>query len=322
MKTKVLQLLRNHRDDYLSGEKISALLSCSRTMVWKYIDALRKEGYEIEAISNKGYKFIGEPDRLSEHEVLSRLDPDTFVQKVVYEDLAESTQQLAHALVHAGAETGTVVIANQQTSGRGRLGRNWYSPANTGIWMSLILKPDMEIRKAPQLTLVAAVAAARAVRQVCGIDADIKWPNDLLLHNKKIAGILTEMQAEMDQMKSVVIGIGMNVNEISFPSGVHEVATSLKKETGKCFKRADIVVSILNEFQWLYDAYLTKGFPFIKPLWEARAVTIGKEITAKTHKDTIVGTAEGIDDEGVLLIKDKAGHHHRIYSADIEAAND
>ncbi|MDQ0257446.1 BirA family biotin operon repressor/biotin-[acetyl-CoA-carboxylase] ligase [Evansella vedderi] len=318
MKGKVLQLLRDHRDDFLSGERISEELSCSRTMVWKYIDSLRKEGYEILAVSNKGYQLKGESDVVSVHAIESRLIRDSMFQHINYEESAVSTQISAHKLDAEGALAGTVVVANEQTGGRGRLGRSWYSPPDTGIWMSMILRPEVELREAPQITLVTAIAVVRGIEKATDIEVDIKWPNDLLLCGKKIAGILTEMQADPDRVNSVIVGIGINVNQTSFPEDVKGVATSLSAMTGKIYHRAAIIAEILNEFQWLYDTYLTKGFSFLKPLWEARAVTIGKKIIARTPKESIEGIAEGIDEEGVLLLRDNNNKLHRIYSADID----
>ncbi|UCZ54805.1 biotin--[acetyl-CoA-carboxylase] ligase [Bacillus shivajii] len=320
MKANVLQLLRDEEGNYISGAKISEALNCSRTMVWKYIDALRKEGYEIEAVSNKGYCLIKEYDRLSKHELLSRLTDHSIFSDVIYEESTPSTQIIAQAAANEGVCEGTVVIADEQVSGRGRLGREWYSPPETGIWMSMILRPKVDFRRAPQLTLVTAVAVVRAIEHVTKLEAEIKWPNDLLLNGKKIAGILTEMQADPDQIKAVIIGVGINVNHRSFPEGIEDIATSLANESDRTFNRAELIAQILKEFEWLYDAYLTKGFSFIKPLWEARSNTIGRMIKARTANDVIEGFAEGIDEEGVLLLRDKTGDRHNIYSADIDIA--
>ncbi|ADU30164.1 biotin--[acetyl-CoA-carboxylase] ligase [Evansella cellulosilytica] len=317
MKAKVLQLLRTCEDHFVSGEHISNQLSISRTMVWKYIDALRKEGYVIKAVSNKGYHLVEEMDVVNEHAIRSRLEVDAIFQNIIYEDTVTSTQQVAYKLLGEGAPHGTLIVANEQTSGRGRLGREWYSPANTGIWMSLIMRPNIEMQQTPQLTLVAAVALARAIKEATNYDVQIKWPNDLIFNGKKIAGILTEMQSDPDRVKSVIIGIGINVNQQTFPESIANIASSLSLETRETFHRVAIIEHFLREFQWLYHTYLEKGFSFIKPLWEARAISIGEEILAKTANGELKGVAEGISDEGVLLLKDSEGNSHRIYSADI-----
>lgn len=319
MKGNVLRLLRQNRHQFISGEKISEELQCSRTMVWKYIDALRKEGYEIEAVSNKGYQLKNEPNEqeISEHAIISRLDEGNMFHTVVVYDIVESTQNEAIKLINEGATSGTVVIAEEQRSGRGRLGRNWFSPTRTGIWMSLVVKPNIPIHRAPQLTLLTAVAAARGVEQITNVDVEIKWPNDLLINGKKVCGILTEMQADPDKINAVIIGIGLNVNQQEFPLELKEIATSLSKETNNTFSRIEIISSILHEFHWLYEEFVKNGFSIIKPLWEAKCHTLGKKITATTMQEEITGIALGIDDDGVLLLRDENGKIHKIYSGDI-----
>ncbi|MBU9714622.1 biotin--[acetyl-CoA-carboxylase] ligase [Evansella tamaricis] len=322
MLVRVLQLLRDNQHQFLSGEKISEELGCSRTMVWKYIESLRKEGNEILAVSNKGYQLIGETDQLSEHEIKSRLMEDSLFKHVHFKDNVDSTQIVAQRLVNEGAHTGTIVIANEQTLGRGRLGREWFSPPDTGIWMSIIVRPEIELREAPQLTLVTAVAVARAISNVTDLEVGIKWPNDILINGKKVVGILTEMQADPDRVNSVIIGIGINTNQEKFPNELKKIATSLSMEKGKKINRAELIIQILKEFEWLYDAYLTMGFQFIKPLWEARAVSIGKRVKAVTTKEVFYGMAIGIDDQGVLLLEDDDGKIHPVYSADINHTMD
>ncbi|MFA9556177.1 biotin--[acetyl-CoA-carboxylase] ligase [Evansella sp. AB-rgal1] len=320
MKAKVLQVLRE-ADEFVSGEKISNTLSCSRTMVWKHIDALRKEGYEIVAVSNKGYKLTGEINNVSEHAISSRLQVDSMFQRVVYETVVDSTQTIANKLINEGIQSGTIVVANEQTGGKGRLGRSWHSPENTGVWMSLILQPEIEIRHAPQLTLVMAVAVVRAITNVTNLEGKIKWPNDILLNGKKVSGILTEMQADPDRIKSVVIGIGLNVNQQEFPEELSEIATSLSIESRKLYNRTEMIVQIVKEFEWLYQVYLEKGFLFIKPLWELHSMTIGKRVNIHTMREVIVGIAKGIDEDGVLIVTDQDGVDQRIISGDIQFAN-
>lgn len=320
MKGKVLKLLRENEHTFLSGEKISRELNCSRTAVWKHIDALRKEGFDIIATQNKGYQLRKSETLLSEHDLYSRVKGNKLFDNVIYHSSVSSTQTVAHQLVNEGAGEGTVVVADEQTEGRGRLGRVWKSQRRSGIWMSLVLKPNINIRQASQLTLVTAVAVTRALREKTGLNVEIKWPNDLLINGKKLVGILTEMQADPDRVQSVIIGIGVNVNHDFFSGEVSSIATSLKLEAGQTFDRAEVIGSILSEFSWLYETYLTKGFSLIKPLWEAHSLSIGKKIIARRQKDSIEGEAIGITDEGVLLLKDKNGETHHIYSADIDFA--
>ena len=202
------------------------------------------------------------------------------------------------------------------------MGKNWQwvSPKGTGIWMSLILKPDIPIFQAPQLTLLSAVAAVQGIEQATGAKPEIKWPNDLLMNGRKVSGILTEMQAEADGIHSVIIGIGINVNQqqSDFPAELQTIATSLAIETGTRQSREACMAAILAQFESLYSRYCESGFSEIKHLWEKHAISIGKVVTAVTARERITGTALGITDEGVLLVKDEGGSVHRIFSADIE----
>ncbi|PYZ98395.1 bifunctional biotin--[acetyl-CoA-carboxylase] synthetase/biotin operon repressor [Alteribacter lacisalsi] len=318
MKSTLLSLLRTGEGEFVSGEKISDQLGCSRTAVWKHIDALRKEGYTVEAAPKKGYRLAGEPDTLSVHQLKSRLPEPSFVKDILHYPSIHSTQETAHLLASEQAEEGTIVLADEQTKGKGRLGRQWHSPPETGIWMSLILRPDIEVRSAPQLTLLTAVAVVRGIKESLGLDPEIKWPNDILFNGRKAAGILTEMQAEPDRVHAIIVGLGLNVNQDYFPDELADIATSLRLEKGEKVSRTDVLEAILKEWDWLYRMFLKEGFSSVKPLWEAHALTMGKEITARTPRETLKGVAVGIDDAGVLLLRTKDGKLHHIYSADIE----
>ncbi|TMW73570.1 biotin--[acetyl-CoA-carboxylase] ligase [Alteribacter natronophilus] len=318
MKSTLLSLLRTKDGEFVSGEKISEQLGCSRTAVWKHIDALRKEGYHVEAAPKKGYRLSGEPDTLSVHQLESRLAETSFIKKVLHYPTIHSTQDTAHQLASEQAGEGTLVLSDEQTKGKGRLGREWHSPPGTGIWMSLILRPDIEVRNAPQLTLLTAVAVVRGIKQSVGLEPEIKWPNDILFNGKKAAGILTEMQAEPDRVHAIIVGLGLNVNQDFFPPELEHIATSLRMEKGKKVGRSDVLQAILEEWDWLYSLFLKEGFAAIKPLWEAHALTMGREISARTPKETLKGIAVGIDEAGVLLLRTKDGKLHHIYSADIE----
>ncbi len=321
MKSKLVQLLRENQGFFLSGEKISIELNCSRTAVWKHVNALRKEGYVIEAVSNKGYQLMQNEDLLSKHAILSRVKDNPLFHHIAFYDSVTSTNTIAHKLINEDVKEGVVVVADEQTAGKGRLGRKWASPKRSAIAMSIILKPKLDFRQAPQLTLVAAVAVTRAVKIVTGLELEIKWPNDLLIKGKKVCGILTEMQADSDRIQSIIIGIGLNVNQQHFSEELVDLATSLQKEGDRVFDRAELIAAILKEFTWLYETYITKGFSFIKPLWEAHEITIGKEVVARSASNTKTGIAIGIDEEGVLLLQDDDQDVHRIYSADISFEN-
>lgn len=320
MKEALLHMLSENEGEFVSGQEISNKLSCSRTAIWKHISELRKSGYTIEAVQKRGYRLVTSPNLVTAEEVSLYTGNGTFGKKITYKSSVKSTQEIAHSLAREGAAEGSIVLADEQTGGRGRLGRAWQSPAGTGVWMSLILKPNIPLQKAPQLTLLIAVAASKAIEKVTGLEAAIKWPNDILINGKKTAGILTELQAEADSIHSVIVGIGMNVNQESkhFSDEIAQIATSLSIEGGQTYKRAEIIGVLLQEIEMLYHQYLEKGFGVIKLLWEARAFSLGKRITARSVSGSITGYAKGITEEGVLLLEDDMGQVHSIYSADIE----
>ena len=305
---------------YISGQELADFTGCSRTAIWKHIEDLRKEGYTVEAVRNKGYRITAAPEKVTPDEIFLTLNTAGLGRNIHYEESVPSTQPIARRLAGEGAPEGTLVTAEEQTAGKGRLSRSWHSPKYSGIWMSLILRPEIPFQNAPQLTLVAAAAIARAVEKETGIKPEIKWPNDLLINRKKITGILTELQAESDRIHSVIIGVGMNVNQDpeDFPAELKEIATSLSAESGKKFNRARIISGILFEFEALYEQFLKEGFLPVKQIWESYAVSLGKEIKATLVNGVICGRAAGITDEGVLLLEDHDGKIHSIYSADIE----
>lgn len=320
IRKKLLEAFSQSEEEFISGQKIAELTGASRTAVWKHIEDLRKDGYKVEAVRRKGYRIISIPEKMSADSIRLHLRTTKLGQHIHYFDRVESTQKVANDLANNGAVEGTIVVADEQTMGRGRLARQWHSPKYTGIWMSLILKPNLPIHKAPQLTLLTAVAVVQAISEVAGISAEIKWPNDILVSGKKATGILTEMQAEADGIHSIVIGIGINVNQDAedFSEDIREIATSLSIESGKKHQREEMICSVLDKIEKLYNVYITSGFSPIKTLWESYAVSIGKQITATTMNSKIRGIALGITDDGVLLLKDDHGQVHSIYSADIE----
>ncbi|OEH93425.1 biotin--[acetyl-CoA-carboxylase] ligase [Bacillus solimangrovi] len=320
MRKELLDIFSQHEGEFISGQKISNLLGCSRTAVWKHIEELRKDGYELEAVQRKGYRIIGTPDKISENAIRLGLRTTKIGQNIHYEDSVDSTQKIAHQLANSEAPNGTIVVSDEQTLGRGRLDRTWYSPKGTGIWMSVILRPNIQMHKAPQLTLLTAVSVVRGIKKSTGIECQIKWPNDILINEKKCVGILTEMQADADRIRAVIIGIGINVNHRTdhFPEELQQIATSLAIEKGEEINRASVMQAILKEMEDLYEDYLKEGFSLVKTLWEANAVSIGKRIRARMMNETVEGYAKGITGDGVLLLETDDGKIRQIYSADIE----
>lgn len=324
IRQKLLAIFADHPNEFISGQMISEELGCSRTAVWKHIEELRKAGYELEAKQKKGYRIIKIPDKISGNEIKLGLETKKIGQFIHYEESVSSTQKIAHQLANEGCREGTIVVAEEQTKGKGRLDRQWHSPKYTGLWFSVILRPNIPPYEAPQLTLLAATSIVSALHKVTGLPCEIKWPNDILIEGKKLVGILTELQADADRIQAVIIGIGVNVNQqqSDFPAELAEKATSLQIASGgKKWKRAQILQAILLELELLYEQYLEHGFSVIKTLWETYSNTIGNHIIARTLQGELAGKAKRITDEGVLIVEDERGIEHRIYSADIEISS-
>ncbi len=317
-KHELLKRLFEANGQPVSGQEIADAFGLSRTAIWKYVKELEKEGYEIGTIRKKGYYLVTVPDRVNEANVKKYLQTNLYGSTIHYFDTCESTQFIAHKEAQSGAPDGTVIISEEQTSGKGRMSRPWASAAQKGIWMSIILRPKLTPQQAPQMTLVAAVAVTRAIQEVTGIEPSIKWPNDILVDGKKVTGILTELQADPDRIKAVILGIGMNVNQTDFPSDLETIATSLKMILGKSVNRAQLIAKILQFLEQYTKLYETEGFVPIKLLWESYSNTAGRRIRAVMLNETIEGTALGISNDGMLELKLDDGTVRGIYSADIE----
>jgi BirA family transcriptional regulator, biotin operon repressor / biotin---[acetyl-CoA-carboxylase] ligase len=318
-RNRLIRVLQEHEGAYVSGQYLSDQLGISRAAIWKHMKALEADGYEIDAVPRKGYQVRQSPDKLSKNTLNWQLDTSWIGRKIIFEKELDSTQILAKALADQGAAHGTVVLADQQTSGKGTKGRSWHSPAGTGIWMSLIIRPDFGPREAAQLTLAAAVALTRAFRKE-GIDAGIKWPNDIYLNEKKLAGILTEMQAEQDCIHHIVLGIGINVNqaETDLPPDIRDKATSLHIETQKEWKRQELIHLIWKELESVYALYTTAGFASIREEWMQLASRLGRRVKVTTPTAVFEAVFQGIGEEGELILEKTDGVTQRIYSAELE----
>ena len=226
MKSEILRLLKES-DDYISGQQMCDRFHVSRTAVWKAIEQLKKEGYEIEAVRNRGYRLLESPDIMSEAEIRSLMDTEWAGKNIVYFDEIDSTNNRAKELGEKDGAHGTLFVADRQVAGKGRRGRVWESPKGISIYMAFLLRPDLIPTKAPMLTLVMAQSVAEGIREVTGMETGIKWPNDIVMNKKKVCGILTEMSTEIDYINYVVIGVGINVNQKVFDEELKEKATSL-----------------------------------------------------------------------------------------------
>jgi len=320
VKNEFLKRLYEADGQPVSGQEIADEFGLSRTAIWKYVKDFEKEGYEIGTVKKKGYYLITVPDRVNEANVKKYLKTKSYGQRIDYVETCSSTQILAHDEAQNGAPDGTVIIAEEQTSGKGRMSRPWSSADRKGIWMSVITRPSLTPQQAPQMTLVAAVAVTQAIHSVTGLNPYIKWPNDILFDGKKITGILTELQADPDRVKAIILGIGINVNQTidEFPVELKNIATSLLIIGGKVVNRAELIAKTLEYLEVYTEIYVTNGFSPIKLLWEGFSNTTGRRIRAIMLNETIEGIALGISDDGMLELKLDDGTIRGIYSADIE----
>ncbi|GKX28359.1 bifunctional ligase/repressor BirA [Vallitalea longa] len=317
MKEKIIELL-NRADDYISGEEISKHLGVSRTAVWKVINHLREEGYEIESVTRKGYRLVSSPDILNEEELHYNLNTNVIGNKIISYDSVDSTNQQAKKLALEGAGEGTVVIAEEQTAGKGRRGKNWVSPPKTGIWMSIILRPDIMPENASMLTLVAGLAVCKAIREITSLEASIKWPNDIVVSGKKICGLLTEMNSEIDYVNFVVVGIGINVNIEEFPPELDKMATSLMIEGNQIYKRKRIINKTLEIFEVYYKKYLeTEDLTNIIAEYNECCINIGRNVKVTSRSQNLKGIVKEVTRKGELIITDPQGEDIEITSGEV-----
>ena len=302
MKEEILRLLRS-ADGYISGQELCNRFGVSRTAVWKAINQLKEAGYEIEAQQNKGYRLMAAPDLMTEAEIKSLMHTEWVAKEVLYFDTIDSTNIKAQELAEKGYPSGTLVVADKQESGKGRRGRSWVSPSGTGIFMTLMIKPDINPNNASMLTLVAALAVAKAITSVTGEEALIKWPNDIVVNGKKVCGILTEMNAQFDYINHIVIGIGINVHNESFPEELQDHAGSLLLECGKRVHRADLIEAFLEEFERLYAIYLkTEDLSALQEEYDQLLVNRGRQVRVLDPKEPFEGKAMGITKKGELIV--------------------
>jgi BirA family biotin operon repressor/biotin-[acetyl-CoA-carboxylase] ligase len=317
--TALLQLFELHPGEYVSGESISQKLGVSRTAIWKQIRKLEAAGYRFEASRRLGYRLIDIPDILSADELASRLKSNVFGKKVQLFESVESTQNIARSAAEDGAPEGTLVIAEQQLNGRGRMGREWVSPRGKGVWMSMVLRPSLPIQFAPQLTLLTAVALCRSLKRITALPIGIKWPNDLLIDGKKISGILLESAAEDERLTFVIAGIGISVNleEDDYPAELLEKATSLRMAGNKKIDRIDVITDFLMEWEQLYFLYQEQGFSPIVTIWEALSFSLGKPARLITPQGDLVGVPIGLDESGAIRIQLADGSIKPVFSAEM-----
>ena len=316
---KILSALRENSCG-VSGAQLAEQLKISRAAVWARIEELRRVGYEIQAGPHFGYRLVRSPDALHADDLLARLGKTKVVGRdiQVFEQTT-STNDVIEILARDGVKEGVVVFAESQTKGRGRLGRKWMSPTHKGLWFSILLRPDLRPQEATQLTVASATALRRAIAAETGLQPEIKWPNDILIGGKKVAGILTELSAEVDRVKHIILGIGVDVNLDAgeLPAELRKNATSLKIESGEVISRAEMAVAILRELDLDYARIGGGKFPAVADEWESGCATIGKNVTIHIGDRKIRGCAESLDDDGALLVRTEHGHLERIIGGDV-----
>lgn len=317
MKNKVLRMLKDSKG-FISGEKISDEFNMTRAGIWKYINMLKEDGYNIESISRKGYRLISSPDILNYEEIEEYLDTDSMGRNIHHFDSIDSTNKKAKEMA-LGEKEGTVLVAEEQIGGKGRLGRTWISPKGKGIWMSIILKPKVDPMKVAKITLLGAAAVTKALNNL-NIRSQIKWPNDILIDGKKICGILTEMNCELNMINYVVMGIGINVNldANEIPEDLRDKATSVKISEGKEINRKELLANILNEFEELYLSFRDKDdVSYAIDICRKNSALIGKEIRVIKGEEIKLGKALDINEEGQLVVEFENGVVENVYSGEV-----
>ncbi len=314
MQEKIIDFLRR-KQTFVSGEEISQRLGISRQGLWKHIQELKDLGYDIVAVPHLGYQLLSLPDRLFASEIAAHLNTKFIAKKIYYFDSVTSTMDVATELGLKNAAEGTLVVSESQTRGRGRLGRGWLSPKYKGIYFSLILRPKVLPSQAPILTLLSAVSICEAVKETAGLDIRIKWPNDILLHNKKLGGILTELNAEMDEVRFIVMGVGLNVNNDK--KNLMSTATSLKEEQGREINRIELLQGILGRIEANYSVFGKKGAHPVIEKWRKYNITLGRRVKVISHQAHCEGQAVDIDLDGGLLVRKDSGLTQKVSAGDV-----
>ncbi len=317
MRSEILDYFRKANGEFVSGEQISKDLHVSRTAIWKHINVLKNRGYIFESSTRKGYRLIYAPNLLTPLEISSVLHTETFGRRVVYLECTVSTNDEAKKIAREGAEEGTIVVAEEQTGGHGRLSRTFFCPFAKGIWFTIILRPRFLPMEAAKCTLMAAVAVCRGIRRLGLTDAGIKWPNDILYHGKKLVGILTEMSASMEKIDYITIGIGINtgLKTNEFPVDCRSTATSFLAE-GIDVSRKELLAAILSEMEKEYDIAQNEGFDRVLEDWKSLSITVGQDVRVIMGDENYTGKAVDIDKDGCLLV-DTGETIERVIAGDV-----
>lgn len=317
---EILKALRSPDGGWVSGADLSQELGVTRAAIWGRVEELRTVGYEIQASPHQGYRLISSPDTLHADDLMARLPASRVIGRDirVFKETA-STNDTIEKLARDGAPEGAVVFAESQTRGRGRLGRSWVSPAGKGLWFSVLLRPKLRPPEITRLTVAAATAIRRAIRTATGLEPEIKWPNDLVVDGRKVAGILTELSAETDRVRYVILGVGIDVNQASteFPSELSKVAGSLRMAAGNVVDRATLATLVLSELDKDYSQICSGRFQEVAEEWESACNTLGRRVTINIGGCRLQGRAESLDPDGALLLRTQHGHLECITGGDL-----
>ncbi len=317
---QILQALRCAGNGCVSGAEISQRLGITRAAIWARIEELRRLGYEISASPHRGYQLQSVPDRLVADDLIGLVSGNHVIGRDirVFEE-TNSTNDVAEKFARDGVKEGVVVFAEAQSRGRGRLGRKWLSPPRRGLWFSVLLRPDLRPQAATQLTVAAATALCRAIRAQTELKPQVKWPNDILINGRKVAGVLTELAAEIDHVKHLILGIGVDVNlsASEFPVELKKIATSLKIESGRHLNRLELAAAILRELDVDYQRIQQGRFAEVADEWEEQCITLGRRVRIHIGPREVAGRAEALDDDGALLVRTDHGHLERIIGGDV-----
>lgn len=316
---KLIELFRRNPGGTISGEELGSALNISRTAVWKHIKGLQGLGYRIEPVPSRGYRLVSSPDMLIAEEISSGLETRRIGRKIICFEKTESTNLAAFQLGEQGAEEGTVVIAEEQSRGKGRLGRHWESPGGVNLYCSIILRPPIMPYMAPQFTLLTSVAVAQTIETTTSLRPRIKWPNDILVNGMKVSGMLNEMSAETEKINFIVLGIGVNLNmrREQFPNDLRHPASSLFLESGKTVNRVEFTRALITAYDLLYNVYLREGIAPIRDQWIARSTFLGKKVKVSFQGTESCGIASGVDDDGALLLERDNGRIEKVLAGDV-----
>lgn len=316
MRDKIIKVIFDSKDYSISGEELSKKLGVSISEIWKHMKALKEEGYNIEFVNRKGYRLIeGQEDLLTYQNISNKLETKIMGNNIVHFETIDSTNNYAKKVASQELE-GTVIISEEQTKGKGRIGRPWHSKSKEGIWMSIILKPNMIPQKAPFITLIAGASIVKALNDI-GVETTIKWPNDIIINNKKIAGILTELSAEIERINYIVLGIGINVKTMEFSQEISEIATSLYKE-GHTISRVDTIRKILKEFEYLYLKYINEGSKEeTLDIYRQYSSIIGKDVYLIKDEEKELVRCLDINREGNLVVQTKDNIIRELISGEV-----